>query len=457
MIARLIKLTGLSTPLLLGIALRAWSVFAGLITIRFVTGGMSAAVQGYYYSFGSLTQLTQLVDLGLQVVVVQFASHEAAHLVFGKGGRVSGLPRAMTRLASIGRFSLAWFGVLSVVLIAGLVAAGYWLFTSRTAITNWQGPWLMMCVLAAVDLWCNNFFGLLEGTNQLTIIYFYRFGRGVVASLSLWFFLSRGYGLYAMPLSLAAAIGFLILLLVVSRPHFVLFFFRTHPTEGAISWRREILPLQLRLGVSTISGFITYSLFVPITFRFLGPVAAGQMGLSWTLVDSMSSVALLWPAVAFPTMGALVAIHDWEGLDRLTLRVGAQALILVILGAITLVLLRIGLDVYHFRLAGRVLPLLPFGLFALASVAKVLSSVMITYLRAHKKEPIVVLTAVMTPLMLCAAIGGAVYGGVLGIILGYACVMILVMLPWTTWILVRCRALWHGGNEPALGEPQEIS
>ena len=113
MLARLAQITGLNTPLLLGIALRAWSVFAGLITIRFVTAGMSATVQGYYYTFGSLTQLTQLVDLGLQIVVVQFASHEAAHLIFGKGGRVSGVPRAMTRLASIGRFQscLVWRAV----------------------------------------------------------------------------------------------------------------------------------------------------------------------------------------------------------------------------------------------------------------------------------------------------------------------------------------------------------
>ena len=435
MLSRMAKLTGLNTPLLLGIALRVWSVFAGLITIKFVTAGMSAAVQGYYYTFGSLTQLTQLVDLGLQIVVVQFASHEAAHLLFGKGGRVSGIPRAMTRLASIGRFSLAWFGALSIVLIAGLIAAGYWIFSSRAGIVNWQSPWLLLCVLAAIDLWCNNFYWLLEGTNQLTVIYFYRFGRGVVSSLSLWFFLNAGYGLYALPLSMAAAIIFLIAVLLVSRLHFVLFFFQTHPTEDAISWRKEILPLQLRLGVSQITGFITYSLFVPITFRFVGPVAAGQMGLSWTPVDSMTGVALLWPAVIFPAMGALAAIRDWAKLDRVTLRVGLQAIALVILGSITLVLLRMGVTMYHFRLDGRLLPLLPFGLLALTAVPKVLASVMISYLRAHKKEPIVVLTAIVTPVMLSAVLWGAFHAGVLGIATAYFLVMTLLMLPGTAWIL----------------------
>ena len=298
-------------------------------------------------------------------------------------------------------------------------------------------------MLAAIDLLLNNFCVLLEGTNQLTIIYFYRFGRGIVASVTLWIFLSAGYGLYAVPLSLAAAIVFLLLILLTSRLHFVLFFLRSCSTLDSISWRKEILPLQLRLGVSSITSYISYSLFVPITFRFAGPVAAGQMGLSWTLIDSMTGVALLWPAVNFPTMGALAAQSRWLDLDRLSKRVGFQAIALVIMGAGTLIALRIGIDIYHFHLASRLLPLLAFALLAMTSVSKVLASVMISYLRAHKKEPIVVLTAVLTPIMLGAAIGGAALAGTLGVVIGYSLVMFFLMLPGVAWITIRCRALWH--------------
>ena len=39
----------------------------------------------------------------------------------------------MARLASIGRFSIAWFGSLSLVLVSGLIGAGYWMFSARTA------------------------------------------------------------------------------------------------------------------------------------------------------------------------------------------------------------------------------------------------------------------------------------------------------------------------------------
>lgn len=67
LIDRLKAVTGLSVPVALGVALRLWTVLAGLVTIHFITAHLSALVQGYWYTFNSLTQLTQLVDLGLQI------------------------------------------------------------------------------------------------------------------------------------------------------------------------------------------------------------------------------------------------------------------------------------------------------------------------------------------------------------------------------------------------------
>ena len=130
-----------------------------------------------------------------------------------------------------------------------------------------------------------------------------------------------------------------------------------------------------------------------------------------------------------------------------------QAIILVVLGAATLIALRIGVTAYHYRLDGRILPLLAFVILTLSSVPKVLGSVMISYLRAHKKEPIVALTSINTPVVFCAMVAGALLGGSLGVVIGYSAVMTFLMLPGTIWILVRSRALWHGNKSavPAAG------
>ena len=75
----------------------------------------------------------------------------------------------------------------------------------------------------------------------------------------------------------------------------------------------------------------------------------------------MAGVALLWPAVKFPTMGSLAALHDWVALDRLSLRVALQALILVVLGILTLIVLRAEVDIHKLHVAQRLLPELAFG------------------------------------------------------------------------------------------------
>ncbi len=443
LIDRLKAVTGLSVPVALGVALRLWTVLAGLVTIHFITAHLSALVQGYWYTFNSLTQLTQLVDLGLQILVVQFASHEAAHLIFGRQGKTEGPAPARARLASIGRFSLTWFGLLGIVLVGGLIAAGYVMFSDQPGAPEWRSPWILLCCLVAVDLWLNNFIWLLEGTNQLVINYVYRLIRQVLGNLSAWFFLSRGFGLYTLPMSLAVGIAFLLVYLLVLRRDFVRDFFRLHPGEAGISWRHEIMPLQWRLGISALAGFITYSLFVPMTFRFAGPVMAGRMGLSWTLVEAMTGVALLWPAVKFPAMGGLAARKDWRSLDRVTLIVGIQSLILGLLGGASLLIATSALQDMDPHLAGRFLPLMPLMFLVAAAIPKIAQSVMVYYLRAHRQEPIVKLTIVGAPLMLGAALLGAMLVGVLGLTISYAASMFFYFLPGTALILWRCRKRWH--------------
>src|SRR5262249_5193867 len=189
------NLTGVSAPLALGLVARVSALFIGLATLHFVTKNLSPQIQGYYFTFGSLSQLTQLVDLGLQILVLQFASHEAANLTIGRGGKISGPTENIARLVSLGHFSLAWFGVLSTVLMMVMLVSGEWLFGSASESVAWQLPWILLCVLVPIDLLLNNFIWLLEGTNQLVLNYLYRLGRTIVTPVTLWILLEKNFGL----------------------------------------------------------------------------------------------------------------------------------------------------------------------------------------------------------------------------------------------------------------------
>src|SRR5579872_2168268 len=108
-----IRPSGLTRPALLGVAMRLIDGVAGLVTLAFVARQLSPSVQGYYFTFINLSQLTQLADLGLAVLLVQFVSHEARHFAVAKRGAIDGTGECVSRLRCLGRFALTWYGAFS--------------------------------------------------------------------------------------------------------------------------------------------------------------------------------------------------------------------------------------------------------------------------------------------------------------------------------------------------------
>lgn len=449
---RLVRATGMSPPLALGIVFRSLAAIFGVVTLHFVTRNLSPTLQGYYYTFGSLAQFTWLVDLGLGILILEFASHESAHLSFGRHGEIQGPARAVARLASLGRFSLGYFALFSLLLVASLQLAGHWLFPSAGSGVNWQAPWTLLCLLIACDLILGVFISLLEGSNHLMFVYAYRLAR-LLGGLALWFFLAHGYGLMSVPLNLVVSLTITVIFLAVGRRRFVLGIFRRVPGETGLSWKSEIMPLQWRLAISQISSFVTYSLLVPVTFKFAGPVPAGQMGMSWTIVEAATGIALLWPNVKFPTMGALAARRDWPALDRTALKLGVQIAVLGALGVTALLGLAALLRVYYAPIGGRILPTLPFALLATAIIPKLIQSVMVAYLRAHKREPFVIMMLASIPIIVGLLVAGAVLNGALGVAASYWASMTLFLLPATLIILVNRRKDWHATARTDLHTP----
>jgi hypothetical protein len=447
-IGRMVRVAGLNAPLALGIATRIWNAASWLITLHFIVATLSPAVQGYYFTFTSLSQMSQLVDLGLQVLIVQFASHEALHLKFGRKGKITGRQDAIARLVSLGRFSLSWYSIGSLVMVPALMAAGPWLFGIDAHGPHWSAPWHALCFLVAVDLILNNFVWLLEGTNNLVVVYAYRLLRGLLMAGSTWVFLELGFELWAIPLGLLTAVIVMATFLLLLRPKFVFAFFRRPAAGASISWRKEIMPLQLRLGVSMISGFSTYYLLVPITFKFAGPVAAGKLGFTWTLIQGMASVAFLWPAVKFPTMGALASQRNWSALDRLTLRTGLQALLLTVAGAAVIIVVAVALNWTKSPLSARLLSVVPLTILTLSTVPFICQGVLVSYLRAHRQEPTAFIAAASTPLMLAVFVIGARLYGASGVAIGYSLAMTFGILPATVWLVVRSRNIWHRKDGP---------
>lgn len=426
-----------------GVLTRIWGLGSGAVTLLLIASRFSRELQGYYFTFSSLLALSVFLEMGLGQVILQFASHEWSQLGLSQERQIVGDPESLSRLVSLGQFSIRWFFVVGGLVAVGLGAAGLIFFShSSQAGINWVAPWLALCILTAVNICLTPLWSLLDGCNQVDETYRFRFVSGCLSTFTIWVAILLGASLWTAALS---TIVQLISAAVFLYRRFRHFFrpFLSPAKMGTVKWRAEILPLQWKIAISWLSGYLFFSLFTPALFKFQGAVAAGQMGMSWGIVNALSSISTTWILTKVPRFGVMVAIKDYKALDRLTFRSGVASTIVAFCGSIAIEGLVFLLYAFHHPLANRLLLPLPTGLFLIATVLMQISQAQSAYLRAHKKEPMMGLS-VACGLLVCllTLLLGRRFGAT-GMAAGYLSVVALIVLPIGTIIWSRCRAIWH--------------
>jgi O-antigen/teichoic acid export membrane protein len=420
---------------------RVWTLFSGPVTILLVTHFFSAKVQGYYYTFGSVVALQVFLELGFSQCIVQFASHEFAHLRFQPGGALEGDSRARARLISLGRLSLKWYAVMALLVVIGLGAGGYLFFSLKhDPSVSWAWPWWSLCVATGMTLAILPIGALLEGCNQLAFIYGLRTLSAMTGSLVIWLALWGGLGLFSGTAVVLAAILIAIIAYAWRWPGLLKELWRA-PKGETISWRREIWPFQWRIAVSAVSGYFIFYFLTPVLFYFHGPVVAGQMGMTMQLVNSLGALAYAWTGTKGPRYGILISRRQFEELDRLFFKTTAQAVGVCAAGGLVLLAGLLFVRT-HFALGGRFLGVGPTSLLVLATVVNQIVFGQAVYLRAHKREPFMWLSlanGLATGFLV--VILGRFYGA-WGVCLAYSLVQIAI-LAWATAVWKYCRRTWH--------------
>ena len=72
------------------VALRIWQLVGGFVSMLLISQYFSPHVQGYYYTFYAVLALQTFFELGLQIVILNAASHEWAGLACDAQGRIIG-------------------------------------------------------------------------------------------------------------------------------------------------------------------------------------------------------------------------------------------------------------------------------------------------------------------------------------------------------------------------------
>ncbi len=436
---------GLDRAVIFTVLARGWSSLAGLITLLLIARFLTAAEQGYYYTFGSLVALQIVFELGFSFVILQMASHERAHLDIAPDGSVSGDARAHARLASVLQKSVKWYTVAALLMFLGLLPAGLYFFSTHTHPAHpvaWRLPWMLVALAATLTFQIDPVFAFLEGCGYIPQVARTRFFQALAGSLMAWIALVAHHGLFA-PAMIILGQAFVGGGWLWSRKALLVGLLRHAPGEHRIAWFTEVWPFQWRIAVSWISGYFIFQLFNPVLFAYWGPVAAGQMGMSLSISTTIMGIGIAWISTKAAPFGALIARKEYAELDRTFFRAVAQSWAICIGVCIVAFSVNVWLHARKLPLAHRLLDPLPFGILLMTIVVNHLVFSEAIYLRAHKQEKFLGISVGNAVLMTASAYLLGRPFGANGMVAGYFVINLIVGLGFGSVIFVKYRKLWH--------------
>jgi hypothetical protein len=441
---RIGKHLGVDLPIILGLSTKIWQALAGLVSLTFVARFLSPQEQGIYFTFNSVLNLQVFFELGLGFVLLQFASHEKASLRWNELGMLDGDLLALSRLGSLVKISAKWYLAASLILFLVLTPVGTMLFVSQSAKIEgigWLTPWVLLVIFTSGCMLINPFYSVIEGTGKISEIALLRLSQEFLSALLLWWALHARLGL----LSACIYQGCRFLLgstWLLARYGRVLWTLAGQSGKEEISWSQEIFPLQWKIALSWIGGYLATQLFNPVIFAFDGPVAAGRMGMSLNITNGMSNAVLTWISTKAALFGPLVARKQYHDLDRLFFKALKQCFTLAIVASLGVFVCILIIHRVPNPFNARIISPVQWAFLLAATLGNILTAALATYLRSHKKEPLLIVSLVGgTAVLVSTLVFGKIFGTT-GILAGYT-LIVLVTCCWSARIFSRSRALWH--------------
>lgn len=420
------------------LAQRSWQALAGVVTLVFVAHFLSPVEQGYFYTFASIAALHMALDMGLSAVLVQFAAREFIGLSWGVGGKVEGVEPS--RFLALVRLSLRWYGAAAVLLLLIYPAGVAFLSNGHGDLGyDWRGPWALLVFATAVGFVFLPALALTEGSGDVTEAYAVRLVQGLMGAVAAWAVLAMGGGLYAvamMPVASAVVAGVWIF---IRRRHMAVQAFKAK--IGNFHWGVEVWPLQWRIGASWLAGYALVLMHVPLLFRAQGPIVAGQMGVTMTVANMLSLLALSWMTAHIPAMTRAISTKDWIHLDHVYWWAFRMSCLAFVAGAILFFIIRFSLEWTPY--GGRFLPMVETAGLLLAMGIYHVSGLFATYLRAHLREPFLWPSLIGALLTAAAAIWAAPQWGAAGIVIVLVTINAIFFLPIALWLWIHLRKKWH--------------
>jgi hypothetical protein len=434
--------TGLDGAVAYTLAARVISIFSSTGTVLLILHFFSSLEQGYYYTLLSLVSLQMIFELGFSFVILQMAAHESAHLEFHSDGRIEGDAAAHARLASVLQLTARWYLGAAVGLVTILLPLGIWFFVRQDAHNGprvaWFGPWTSAVLAVALSFLTTPLFSFLEGANQVRQVAKARMQQALAALAMSWAAIAAGHGLYAPAMVNLGAAGVGAALLISQR-RLLAGLLRYPAGAHIVSWRVEVWPFQWKIALSWLAAFMSLQIFTPILFASRGPLEAGRMGLSLSIVTYIPFIALCWITPKAAPFGRLVTLGRIGELNAMFFRALKEALVLASGIAVACLLGVICIERFMPGIAIRMESPVIFVLLVAAALSSFLVQGLGVYLRSFKREPYLAQSLGTAALSTALALLTVRRWGPLAIAADYFVVSGVIGLAWAVAIFHRSR------------------
>jgi len=420
----------------------------GIVSIVFIAKYLTGIEQGFYFTFSSILAIKVFFELGLNGIITQYVAHEVASLSLEKDQYVGEI-KHLSRMASLLHFCIKWYSILGVGLFLILSTTGYVFFKNfyKTEVgVDWIIPWILLSFGTTIYFLISPFIAFIEGLGKVKEIAKIRLIEQIGTLIGLWSGLIFGLKLYVG--GIALYVGMLILCFFILKHFYTLLknIYSINISEK-VSYVKEILPYQWKIAVSWISGYFIFQLFNPVIFATEGAVIAGQMGMTIAAISAIQSLSLSWINTKVPLFSNLIALKKYIELDKI-FNVTLKQSVFINGSALTILFLIITLiRKYNIIIDGtfvgdRFLDNLPMILMMIPIFLNQYVFSWATYLRCHKKEPLLVMSIVNAILCTLSIILMQKYYGIIGITFGY-CTITFFTLIWTYSIFKNKKKKWH--------------
>ena len=439
LINRLLNTLGIDGAILYTILARVIQASGGVITVFLIANFLSKEEQGFYYTFASVLAIQIFFELGLGGILTQFVAHEIAHIQM-KDNTFRGEQKHISRLVSILHFSMKWYAVFALLLLFTLtLGGGYFFYINTTNIEHieWKTPWLIVSIFASANLLLSPMMAILQGMHKVKEMARLALIQQVITISISWLSLLLGAGLYVVAINVV--VSFIVLISLYTKTGYfkLLYTLWRLPIFEKISYWQEIFPLQWKIALSWTSGYFIFQAFNPIVFAFYGPVVAGQVGMTLTILNAILSLVVSWTSTKIPLWSSLIAKKEYGELNNSvsnTVIKSSLVALLIIFGALVFIS---GLKYFDLSLKDRFLPLSLCTIFFLSIPVNNIINIWATTLRCFKKEPFLFQSLFIGICCIIEIYISAKRFDIRTLIIGYFLIVTIISLPMAYYIFKK--------------------